>query len=121
MFSKIRSKLGEPFGGKSLAEANNAEGEKHEDDATEAQGPFIAQVTNLEELVNKRTRDLQEAQEKLEQLSGTAPGSGEDSGGVKAEKLFTQPNQPKEELMVQPDEKTPGAGKEPDNLFEEAG
>jgi len=121
MFSKFRSKLREPFGGKSSVEENNAEGENREDGATEAQDPFVTQITNLEGLVNKRTRDLQEAQEQLEQLSGTAQDSGEDGGEVKAEKLFTQPNQPKEELVVQPEEKTADVGKEPDSLLEEAG
>ena len=121
MFSKFRSKLREPFGGKSSVEENNAERKNRKGGATEAQDPFVSQITNLEGLVNKRTRDLKEAQEQLEQLSGTAQGPSEDGGEVKAEKLFVRPNQPKEELVVQPEEKTAGGEKEPDNLLEEAG
>ena len=118
MFSKFRSKLREPFGVKPAAEQNDDAG---------GQDPFIAQITNLEGLVNKRTKDLQEAQEQLKKLSGATQDSTEDIGEIKAEGLFTRPNQPKEELVVQPEEQTPDtekkaeAEKEPASSLEVTG
>ena len=116
MFLKMR-KLTESFGKKSTQEEGALENENFSEDVAEAGAPVVNQVTSLEELVNKRTRDLEAAREQLKQLSGSTEGS-EEKDEAEVEELFTAPNQPKGESSDQP--KAEQAGEEKDVLPEKA-
>jgi len=116
MFLKMR-KLTESLGKKSTQEDGALESENLDEDVAEAGAPVVNQVTSLEELVNKRTRDLEEAREQLKQLSDSTDGS-EEKDEAEVEELFTAPNQPKGESSDQP--KAEQAGEEEDTLPEKA-
>jgi len=70
-----------------------------ENDGAEEKDPLVAQITNLEELVNKRTKDLEEARQQLSGLHDTTKSfDGDDSKDESpVEELFTLPNQVKDE------------------------
>ena len=112
MFLKMR-KLTESLGKKSTQEDDALESENIDEDDDEAGSPIVNQVTSLEELVNKRTRDLDDAREQLKQLSDSTEGLEEkDEVEVEVEELFTTPNQPKGESSDQPKAEQAGEEKE---------
>ncbi len=115
MFSGIR-RLQKPFARKLPEQVEDAvKNDKLDFNDAETEEALVSQVANLEELVNQRTAELEEAKSQLQQLAiparspdqtdeqsvhltPAAGNSGED--GASVEGLFTQPNQGKGELAV---------------------
>ena len=124
MFAHMR-KLREPFGKKSpVQEGDVAASEKLDEGVVEVGDTLVTKVTSLEELVNKRTRDLEEAKEQLKQLSSNAQSlheaKDEDEDEAKVEELFTQPHQPEGELSGQPGEEPADEEKDLNALLQKA-
>lgn len=80
----------------------------------EEKDPLVTQITNLEEVVNKRTKELESAKKQLSELYETSENPGEENAAevdTEVEGLFTQPNQPdaappavlEEELAAEPE------------------
>ena len=90
-------------------------------DNTEPEDALLSQVTNLEEMVNKRTKDLEEAREQLKKLYVPPENPAGEQDEDKAEALLTRPNQPEGESADQPGEEKQGDEKELDNLLEKVG
>jgi len=109
---------GEP----SPPENDAAEMEKPAQDTAEGKDPLVTQITSLEELVSKRTRDLEEARKQLSELHETTESSDRDDDKDEApvEELFTQPNQVKDEPLAVFAEAQPLKLKDTESLMEEA-
>lgn len=122
MFLKIRGKSSRETVAKNNAKSPlKKEGvskiEAPEEDTAAGGDVLVNKLTSLEELVNKRTKDLEEAKEQLKQLSGAVQDSGEGkaqegdmNGEVQAENLLTPMYPPRSEVSAQP---TPPADKPP--------
>jgi len=138
MFLKVPSKLRDSLARKSSLKADDAiEQEELDDNAVEAEDTLVSQITDLEEMVNKRTRELEEARQQLSQLSSTEDSSSDedekqvvqpasaietsDKDETQAEELFTHPNQPADELSVQPEAESTGEVKAPEVAVAQAG
>ncbi len=73
-------------------------GKPAQNTAAEKKDPLVVQISNLEELVNKRTKDLEEAKRQLVQLHDSGEDrQNKDNKDAKVEQLFSQPNQTKAE------------------------
>ena len=126
-----RRRASEPKSEESVPpEGDAVEKEQPEKTLAEAEGTLVTQIGNLEELVNKRDKDLEEAKEQLRQLCDTAGSSAIDEAErvKKAEELLTQPNKPGGELVELPAGESvakEGAGAAPeekaDNLLKQTG
>ena len=101
-------------------ESDAAEMEKSAQDTAEEKDPLVTQITNLEGLVNKRTKDLEEARKQLSELHETTESSDEDDDkdGSPVEELFTQPNQAKSEPAAVSAEAQPVESKDAESLME---
>ena len=97
----------EPSEEKSPQEGDTAKSEKLDQGTDETAGTIATQITNLEEVVNKRTKGLEETEEQLKELSNTVNSSDEDKDEAQIEGDPVQPHQPESELSVQPEEKAP--------------
>ena len=118
MFRRIFKSRG-PAGEKSLLpEEAIAEIEEPGEDTGEAEDIIITKITNLKELVNKRTKDLEEAQELLSQLSELEDKPGEDKSEARAQEPPAQPPQPESELAVPTEETLPEEEKDLNALME---
>ncbi len=122
-------RLHKPFGRKSPEVAEeSAEPGKLDMGNTGAEETLVNQITSLEELVQKRTAELEEAKAQLQQLvtttdapdqgggpvgplAATAGGADEAESEAQVEVLFTTPNQPRGELVV-PAEEVSGEAKD---------
>ncbi len=119
MFRKI-FKSGKPAQEKpSVLEEVISEVEKPDEDTDEAEDTLVTKITNLEELVNKRTRDLEEAKELLSQLSELAGKDKENKGEAQAQELMAKPTQPASELVVPKEETSPVEAKDLNALIEQ--
>ena len=122
MFGGIRKLRREPVESKaSMEEVAALEVEKAGESNKGAGNTLVAQIVNLEELVNRKTKDLETAKDQLRELTDVAKDSEEGKAEANVEEIFTQPNQPKSELLVQSDEEAPKEEKELDALLEKAG
>jgi len=76
-----------------------AEMETPAEDSADGKDPLVTQITSLEELVSKRTRDLEEAKKQLSELHEATgiPDEEDDSDDLPISELFVQPNQMKGE------------------------
>ena len=109
MFFKMRKSREQAEGQTSVQAGDDNEGRKPEEGDTMAGDNIVIQegTANLEEQVNKKTMDLGEADEQLEQLAGVDESRGEGGGGEGGEDLFTKPNSP-QELTVDPEDEISG-------------
>lgn len=91
-----------------------------DDDREEA---LVTQINNLEGMVNKRTRDLEEAKEQLKKLYGPphAGEKAEDNAEDKAEALLTRPNQSASKSAGRQTGEEQDEEKELDNILEKVG
>ena len=138
MFLKVPSKLRDSLARKSSLKTDDAiEQEELDDNAVEAEDTLVSQITDLEEMVNKRTRELDEARQQLSQLSSTEDSSSDedekqvvrpastietsDKDETQVEELFTRPNLPADELSVQPEAESTGEVKAPEVAVAQAG
>jgi len=103
MFLKMR-KSREPSEKKSPQEGDTTKSEKLDQGTDETAGTIATKVTNLEEVVNERTKGLEETEEQLKELSNTVNSTDEDKDEAQIEGDPAQPHQPKSELSVQPEE-----------------
>ncbi|MFH1169779.1 MAG: hypothetical protein V1691_03690 [Chloroflexota bacterium] len=100
MFTRVRSKMHDPFGKKRSPEEEAARAKAAEKEARE-EDTIVRQIASLEELVNRRTVELEEAKAQLNQLSvDDSPEDGEVA--AKVEGFFSQPNQSKGAPADQP-------------------
>ena len=110
MFRRI-FKSREPSGEKSSAQEEAiAVIEEPDEDTDEAEDILVTKITNLEELVSKRTKDLEEAKELLNQLS--EPVENAEEGEAQAKEPLAQPHQPESELTVPTEEEPSDEGKD---------
>jgi len=122
MFGGIRKLRREPVESKASTEKVAALEVEETGESNEGAGnTLVAQIVNLEELVNRKTRDLETVKDQLRQLADTTKDSGEGKAEANVEELFTQPNQLKSEQLVQSDEEAPKEEKELDALLEKVG
>ena len=104
-----------PLEGEHSPQENDAaEMEKPAQDTAEEKDPLVTQITNLEELVNQRTKDLEEARKQLGELHETTGSSDGDDAKDEApvEELFTQPNQAKSEPSAVSEKEQPVESKD---------
>ena len=89
-----------------------------ENDAAEEKDPLVTQITNLEELVNKRTKDLEAAKKQLSELHDTTESSDgdDDKDELPVKELFTLPNQEKGEPLAVSEKKQPVEQKDTESL-----
>lgn len=93
MFTRVRNRLGEPFG--KHKPAGPAAGEKKAGEG-QAEDTLVRQISSLEEMVNKRTQELEQAKSQLSQLtSNDSPVEIEEDGAkaAQADGFFVKPNQ----------------------------
>lgn len=120
MFLKIRGKSREPGGKQPPVNEDEAmELERPGEGTAEAEETLVKQISGLEDMVNKRTRELEDAKVQLSQLSTVAEGTDGTKEEAQVEELFTQPNQPAGESPVPTEEGAPAEEKEPDALLTE--
>lgn len=118
MFLKMRSKSRESGGKQPPVDEDEAmELEKPGEGTAEAEETLVKQISGLEDMVNKRTRELEDAKVQLSQLSTVVEGTDGTKEEAQVEELFTQPNQPAGESPVPTEEKKPAEEKEPDALL----
>ncbi len=84
---------------------NSAKREASDEEVIEAEDVHTTEITNLEDLVNKKTKDLENAREQLRQLSGNVPARGKDKSRVRA--APPQPLELESELLIKTPETTP--------------
>ena len=82
--------------------------EKPDKDTAEAGDTLTAQITDLEEQVNNKTKELEATEQELKELSDTAKVSEED------EDTPPQPHGPLDELTVTPEDELFDVGEETD-------
>jgi len=138
MFLKIPGKLRDSVARKSALKADDSiEPGEPEENTTGAEDALVDQITDLEEMVNKRTRELEEARQQLNQLASTEGCDKSDEKQVvqpvstlevsdkdepQVEELFSRPNQLADEQPVESVEKEPsGEVKAPEVAVAQAG
>jgi hypothetical protein len=115
-----KGKSESPLEGEQSPQENDAaEMEKPAGDTAEEKDPLVNQITNLEGLVNKRTKDLEEARNQLSELHETTESSdGDDAKDeLPVEDLFTQPNQVKSEPSAVSEKEQPVESKDTESLM----
>ena len=88
--------------------------EKPDRDTSEAGDTTTAQAAEMEEQINNRTKDLEEAEQQIKKLTDTANGSEE------AEEAPPQPHGPLSELTVEPEDELTDKDADAGTLLEEA-
>ena len=92
MFLKMRGKSREPGGKQPPVNEDEAmELERPGEGTAEAEETLVKQISGLEDMVNKRTRELEDAKVQLSQLSTVAEGTDGTKEEAQVEELFTQP------------------------------
>jgi len=120
MFLKMRGKSREPIGKQPPVNEDEAmEPEKPGEGTAESEETLVKQISGLEDMVNKRTRELEDAKVQLSQLSTVAEGTDGTKEEAQVDELFTQPNQPAGESSVPAEEEKPDGEKEPNALLTE--
>ena len=118
MFFKMRKSRESDEEQLSVPAGDEVEKGKPGEGVAEAGDNLVAdgEITNLEERVNRKPIDLEEADEQLGQLAGVDESGSKDGGGDGVEDLFTKPNPP-QELAVEPENQTLVEGKDLDSLL----
>ena len=97
--SKMMRRSREPSEQKGETNENGKPGKGN----NEADDSLVTQISNLEELVTERTKNLENAKEELSQLVNASESSGEDKKEAEAQEEAARPHRPRGELVVEPE------------------
>ncbi len=106
MVMRLR-KLFESFRWNPLVKGNSANRIESDGNAVDTEDVHTTEIINLEELVNEKTKDLEEARQQLRQLSGTSDSPAEGKGEGQVREAPPPPLKPESELPVRTLEITP--------------